>query len=103
MLATTKETMWVSSTVIIVGSSIVEDGLEMQRDVVDNFKQCQALSFSYPYTLQFTTFYTPKIHDYVKGFILVRSNGELYTIPGFLPITCTFRFGFVYVFSKETE
>jgi hypothetical protein len=48
ILATTKETMWMSSTIIIVGSSIVEDGLEMQRDIVDNFKQHQALSFSYP-------------------------------------------------------
>jgi hypothetical protein len=36
--------------------------------------------------------------DYVKGFILVRSNGEFCTIPGFLPIACTFGFGFVYAF-----
>ncbi len=87
-----------NSTIIIVGSSIVEDGLEMQRDIIDNFKQRQALSLSYPYTLQSLLFTLPKFMDYVKGFILVRSNGELYTIPGFLPITCTFRFGFVYVF-----
>jgi len=36
--------------------------------------------------------------DYVNGFIPVRSNGEFYTIPSFLPITCTSGFGFVYVF-----
>jgi len=52
----------VSSTIIIVGSLVVEDGLEMQKDIVDNLKQRQILSFSYPYTFQFTTFYTRRIH-----------------------------------------
>jgi hypothetical protein len=36
--------------------------------------------------------------DYVKGFIHVRSNGEFCTILSFLPIACTFGFGFVYAF-----
>jgi hypothetical protein len=36
--------------------------------------------------------------DYVKGFIPVRLNGELCTIPGFLPIACTSGSGFVCAF-----
>jgi len=56
-----------SSTITILGSSIVEDGLEMQKDIADNFKQRQVLSFSYPYTLQFTFFYTPRIYGLCQG------------------------------------
>jgi hypothetical protein len=29
-----------SSTITIIGSLIVEDGLEMQLEIIDNIKQC---------------------------------------------------------------
>jgi len=39
----------------------------MQKDIADNFKQRQVLSFSYTCTLQFISFYTPKIHGLCQG------------------------------------
>jgi hypothetical protein len=35
-----------SSTIIVIGSSVVEDGLETQQDIANNFKQRHILSYN---------------------------------------------------------
>jgi hypothetical protein len=46
ILVVAKEIRRMSSTIIVIGSSVVEDGLETQQDIANNFKQRHILSYN---------------------------------------------------------